>query len=167
MSQRLLKVLVGASRGFPVNHDWLSRTGLSLRVRTDHEFHNGTVARESAHFRRGLPPAHHLRRYSKRGTVVASLTPGRAAVLNSWKEIAAYLCRGVRTAQRWEHDLGLPVHRPRGKDRSAVIALPSEIDSWLHSAPSHELKQAVTIAGTCLLRTRLHESLERRCAPSA
>ena len=43
--------------------------------------------------------------------------------------------RGVRTMQRWEHDLGLPVHRPRGKDRSAVLAFAGELDAWLHKTP--------------------------------
>lgn len=52
-------------------------------------------------------------------------------LLNSWKEIAAYLGRGVRTAQRWERDLSLPVRRPRGKDRSAVIAFTDELDQWM------------------------------------
>lgn len=56
-------------------------------------------------------------------------------VLNSWKEIAAYLGRGVRTAQRWEQELGLPVRRPRGKDRSAVIALKSDLNRWLRDTP--------------------------------
>lgn len=56
---------------------------------------------------------------------------GPADVLNSWKEIAAYLRRGVRTVQRWERDLNLPVRRPRNRRRSAVIALRSDIDSWL------------------------------------
>ncbi len=56
--------------------------------------------------------------------------------LNGWKEIASYLDRGIRTVQRWETDLGLPVRRPRGKDRSAVIALASELDQWLVKAPS-------------------------------
>ena len=56
---------------------------------------------------------------------------GPADVLNSWKEIAAYLRRGVRTVQRWERDLNLPVRRPRNRSRSAVIALCSDIDSWL------------------------------------
>lgn len=56
-------------------------------------------------------------------------------VLNSWKEIAAYLNRGVRTVQRWESDLGLPVRRPRGSRRSAVIAMRSDLDQWLHSFP--------------------------------
>jgi hypothetical protein len=55
--------------------------------------------------------------------------------LQSWKEIAAYLKRGVRTAQRWERCAGLPVRRPRPGDRSPVFAFPEEIDSWLHSRP--------------------------------
>ncbi len=56
-------------------------------------------------------------------------------VLNSWKEIAEYLGRGRRTVQRWERELRLPVHRPKGKSRSAVIALPRELDAWLARAP--------------------------------
>jgi hypothetical protein len=56
-------------------------------------------------------------------------------ILNSWKEIASYLGRGVRTVQRWERDLGLPVHRPKGKDRSAVVAFSEELDKWLQQTP--------------------------------
>src|SRR5262252_4191432 len=61
---------------------------------------------------------------------------GSNGVLNSWKEVAQYLERGVRTVQRWEADLGLPVRRPRGKKRSAVIAICSEIDDWVSSCPA-------------------------------
>jgi hypothetical protein len=56
-------------------------------------------------------------------------------LLNSWKEIADYLDRGVRTVQRWERDLQLPVRRPRGRRRSAVIAIRKEIDAWLSRCP--------------------------------
>ena len=56
-------------------------------------------------------------------------------ILNSWKEIANYLGRGLRTVQRWEAQLGLPVHRPAGKDHSAVLAFSSELDQWLDSRP--------------------------------
>jgi|SRR4051794_7423232 hypothetical protein len=52
-------------------------------------------------------------------------------VLTSWKEIASYLGKGVRTVQRWEVQLALPVHRP-GPDRHIVIAFPSELDAWAH-----------------------------------
>ena len=58
-------------------------------------------------------------------------------VLNSWKEVAGYLGRGVRTVQRWEQELSLPVRRPRGKSRSAIIAFRSELDQWLQHASRH------------------------------
>lgn len=48
----------------------------------------------------------------------------------SWKEIAQYMGRGVRTVQRWEA-FGLPVHRPAGRERSAVFAIEHELDSWM------------------------------------
>lgn len=49
--------------------------------------------------------------------------------LDSWKEIADYLRRSVRTAQRWERDAGLPVRRI-SSDGGAVYAFRSEIDAW-------------------------------------
>jgi hypothetical protein len=52
-------------------------------------------------------------------------------VLSSWKEIAAYLKRGVRTLQRWEHELGLPVRRARQRRHNPVMAFKSELDQWL------------------------------------
>src|SRR5262249_8015356 len=48
----------------------------------------------------------------------------------SWKEIADHMGRGVRTVQRWEA-FGLPVHRPAGRERSAVFAIEHELDSWM------------------------------------
>lgn len=62
-------------------------------------------------------------------------------VLNSWKEIACYLNRGVRTVQRWEVELALPVRRPRGRRRSAVIAMRSEINQWLNNCPLAGLEE--------------------------
>lgn len=57
-------------------------------------------------------------------------------ILSGWKEIANHLQRGVRTAQRWEACLGMPVHRPAHKDRSAVVAFSDELDGWIaRSAP--------------------------------
>ena len=52
------------------------------------------------------------------------------ARLDSWKEIAEYLGRDVRTAIRWEHERGLPVHRMPGGRRGVVFAYGSEIDRW-------------------------------------
>ncbi len=53
-------------------------------------------------------------------------------VLGSWKEIASYLGKGVRTVQRWERCSGLPVHRPSGSRKGVVLAFPPEIDQWAH-----------------------------------
>ena len=50
--------------------------------------------------------------------------------LDSWKEIAAYLKREVRTAQRWEKNEGLPVHRHQHEKLGTVYAYKSEIDAW-------------------------------------
>ncbi len=53
-----------------------------------------------------------------------------AVILGSWKEIAGYLGKGVRTVQRWERLLGLPVHRPDGAAHGVVLAFPAELDIW-------------------------------------
>jgi len=50
--------------------------------------------------------------------------------LDSWKEIANYLRREVRTVQLWEKKEGLPVHRHFHKQLGSVFALRSEIESW-------------------------------------
>lgn len=49
-------------------------------------------------------------------------------VLTSWKDIAAFLGKGVRTVQRWERELRMPVHRPSTGENGVVIAYPK---SWL------------------------------------
>jgi hypothetical protein len=54
-----------------------------------------------------------------------------ANLLRSWKGISAYMALGVRTVQRYEANLGLPVHRPAGGNRCAVWAFSDEIDAWL------------------------------------
>jgi len=50
--------------------------------------------------------------------------------LNGWKEIAVCLGRGVRTVQRWERELGLPIHRVRIETGEVVYALRTELDQW-------------------------------------
>src|SRR6202040_3998595 len=52
--------------------------------------------------------------------------------LDSWKEIAAYLKREVRTLHRWEAQEGLPIRRHLHMERGSVYAYKSELDSWLN-----------------------------------
>jgi len=54
--------------------------------------------------------------------------------LDSWKKIAAYLHRSVRTVRRWEHEEGLPVHRHVHRTLASVYAFKSEIDAWRQAA---------------------------------
>lgn len=64
-------------------------------------------------------------------------------VLTCWKEIAQYLGKGVRTVQRWEEEMDLPIHRPDAHMGGVVFALPDEINAWIRSHSS---------------RTRSHDS---------
>ena len=50
--------------------------------------------------------------------------------LNSWKEIAQYTGRGVRTLQRYEAQFGFPVRRVAENSRASVLAFSDEIDEW-------------------------------------
>jgi len=53
--------------------------------------------------------------------------------LDSWKEIATFLSRGVRTVQRWEATEGLPVRRHQHRKLGSVYALKSEVSAWWKS----------------------------------
>lgn len=61
-------------------------------------------------------------------------------ILRGWKQIAAHLGSGVRTAQRWEN-AGLPVRRPTKGPRSHVIADSEELDSWRLKGPFWRTKR--------------------------
>jgi Tol biopolymer transport system component len=53
--------------------------------------------------------------------------PAAEGRLDSWKEIAAYLRKGLRTVQRWEQTEGLPVRR---LGQGSVFAYKTELDAW-------------------------------------
>lgn len=54
-------------------------------------------------------------------------------LLDSWKEIAAYLNRDVTTVQRWEKRERMPVHRHLHDRSGSVYAYSSELDAWRQS----------------------------------
>jgi Tol biopolymer transport system component len=101
--------------------------------------------------------------------------------LDSWKDIAAYLQREVRTVQLWEKNEGLPVHRHTHRKRGTVYAYKSEVDAWwksrrvvLQPQPS-ALKPALRrsgivagIAGALVLCVAVWLAMSRRLqAPTA
>ena len=58
-------------------------------------------------------------------------SPPASDRLESWKEIAAYLRRGVTTVQRWEKEEGLPTHRLHHGKLGSVYAYKGELDGWV------------------------------------
>jgi hypothetical protein len=63
----------------------------------------------------------------------------QVAIISGWKDIANYLGKGVRTVQRYERELGLPVRRPAGRVAGSVIATKAELDCWIASVPLREV----------------------------
>jgi TolB-like protein len=56
--------------------------------------------------------------------------------LDSWKEIAGYLGREVRTVQGWEKNEALPIHRHQHARLGSVYAFKKELDAWRESRKS-------------------------------
>ncbi len=69
--------------------------------------------------------------------------PHQPAILSSWKEIANFFGKGVRTVQRWERTLGLPIYRPEGASHNIVFARTTDLQHWLDrgkvKGPEHDL----------------------------
>ena len=108
----------------------------------------------------------------------------QTGVLSGWKDIAHYLGKGVRTVQRYERELALPVRRPAGKPRGSVLSTTGELDAWKssHPQPGSETTRKPHIAGgegvtlaagisemrklrkqMTLLREELHQQRESLC----
>ena len=77
--------------------------------------------------------------------MVSHALPEQPMLLTSWKEIANYLGKGVRTVQRWELQYGLPVRRPNEKAKGVVHATREELDRWLDAEWSQRTKTAPPI----------------------
>src|ERR1700691_115928 len=70
-----------------------------------------------------------MRGYAQVRYKMGQMHAPRSKELSGWKEIASHLGVGVRTAQDYEKNLRLPVHRqPAGKGR--VFPYPDEPDAW-------------------------------------
>src|SRR5687768_16314500 len=79
-----------------------------------------------------------------RGAAIESRAMGR--LLHGWKDIASYLERDIRTAQRWERRLGMPVHRPSRDGKESVWADSKELDEWRISRSAASRASEVTEA---------------------
>ena len=87
--------------------------------------------------------------------------------LESWKDIATYLDKEVRTVQRWEKVAGLPVHRHTENKVLNVYAYRWELDAWRNHAglppdagdAGHTLESAPLVPG----RASTLGQVGRRC----
>lgn len=66
--------------------------------------------------------------------------------LDSWKDIATYLGREVRTVQRWALARRLPVHRLPGGPRPRVFSTTAEIDAWIRAGAPQDPDAGVSVA---------------------
>jgi tetratricopeptide (TPR) repeat protein len=92
-----------------------------------------------------------------------------AGRLNSWKEIATYLGRTVRTIQRWERLAGLPIHRLQHVDGATVYAFRSELDRWWTARSRHAPPDSDKGVGTAATRRQslVADSIRAATAPAA
>jgi hypothetical protein len=65
-------------------------------------------------------------------------------MLSSWKEIAQFFGKGVRTVQRWEKTLDLPIHRPPGAPSNVVLARESDLEAWMHRGMPHSERRVAS-----------------------
>jgi CRISPR/Cas system-associated endoribonuclease Cas2 len=82
----------------------------------------------------------------------------KAEILNGWKDISNYLGKGVRTAQRYEREAGLPVRRPSGGSGS-VLATKAELDAWLDATPLRQAFRLKTRSSDAVFK-ELQRSIE-------
>jgi hypothetical protein len=97
----------------------------------------------------------------------AAVSSPQSELLTSWKEIALYLGKGVRTVQRWEQQFALPVRRPNEKAKGIVHATRSELDAWLERQWSQRpMEISSTHPASCYLEVlkNLREATELRKA---
>ncbi len=80
---------------------------------------------------------------SKPGPAFLPSPAGKSGRLDSWKEIATYLNRQVRTVNLWEKTEGLPVHRHVHARRGTVYAFKAELDDWRQQRAN--VPEAVTV----------------------
>ncbi len=55
---------------------------------------------------------------------------GERRILEGWKAISIHLGRTEKTCRKWEHELGLPIHRLEDSPKAHVFAYADELDRW-------------------------------------
>src|SRR5262249_31967623 len=101
---------------------------------------------------------------------IAPLGYRMPVTLNGWKQIASFLNLKPKTAQMWEKEHGMPVHRIGNGASAPVFAFRAEIAQWLRvsnmesaglpgSHVSAPLKEKDLVARNRELRTELRRQM--------
>lgn len=77
-------------------------------------------------------------------TALLNDLPKTCPALSSWKEIAQYFGKSVRTVQRWERQYGLPLHSP-SRRTGAILAFPTELSDWARSLSIRTARHTQTV----------------------
>ncbi len=70
--------------------------------------------------------------------------------LESWKEIASFFERDLRTVIRWEKELGLPIHRYPGRSKGRVYAHTNELRAWAEEPKRPAVEKDLASSGEVL-----------------
>jgi hypothetical protein len=87
-------------------------------------------------------------------------------VLTCWKDIALYVGKSVRTLQRWERELGLPVRRTKPGEKRSVLAIPGEIDFWVRSQQVTDGSDRAALLRALVVLQKENRELRRQLADS-
>jgi hypothetical protein len=85
------------------------------------------------------------------------------ATLQTWKEIASELNCGIRTVQRWERTLGLPVRRLGKGAGGRVVAFKDELQRWFRDSAKARAMQKVGLPSIIDFLAREPSSAKKIC----
>jgi hypothetical protein len=86
----------------------------------------------------------------------SSTQSGKGGTLNGWEEIASEVNRSVRTVQRWERKLHLPVHRLGNARGAPVFIFRKELQLWWVETAAKNQEQVAP-----KFKTGIVESIEK------
>jgi hypothetical protein len=74
-------------------------------------------------------------RTARLGSKVSLVGIRKTEILCGWKSIAKFMGRKIRTVQRYERELDLPIRRPGRTLRASVLAVKAELAGWVSAIP--------------------------------
>jgi hypothetical protein len=84
-------------------------------------------------------------------------------IFNGWEGYSEIPGKQRSQCATYERELRLPIRRPAGKTRGAVLAFKAKIDSWVKTSPCEGLRRSVlAIENRAMLRALTQETMQMR-----